>query len=98
MFSTLYKWVEGSATGLSLPQTNASQYTFIVTIKPPNKAGQLKSCTNRGANTNNNTVSTILTPCHTAKLKVAATALMEAAGDFKPLANKAAGMTTDNAP
>jgi len=90
--------VDGAAVRAGLPHTNANQYTFIVTIKPANKAGQLNSGTALGASTNNNTDNTHFTLCQTMKPSAAAMALTDAVREVNPLANSAEGMTTVNAP
>ena len=90
--------VEGAAAVADLPHNNASQYTFIVTIKPANMAGQLNSGTILGASTKNNTAIIHFTPCHTIRPSAAAMAFKDAVREVNPLANSAAGTTTVIAP
>jgi hypothetical protein len=97
MFHSLTKSSEAAAD-LGLPQNIANQYTFNVTTKPANMAGQLKSGTTRGAMTKHSTVMTHFRACQMAKRSTAAKACWEAAREVSPLANPAAGSTTDKAP
>ena len=61
-------------------------------------AGQLTCKTTLGANNNMAKVSPILTISHNRKPKTAAPAFAEDTGLVTPLANNAAGITTDKAP
>ena len=84
--------------GALLPHTNANQYTFIVTIKPANMAGQLNSGTILGASTKNITDTIHFTPCQTMSPSAADMAFTDAVREVNPLANSAAGRTTVIAP
>ena len=76
----------------------ATQYTFIVTTRPTNMAGQLRSATSLGAANNIATVKAILTISQT---KNPTSAAFPCVADFcreSPRANNAAGITTASAP
>lgn len=74
----------------------ATQYTFIATTKPANKANQLRSGTSLGAASSIATVNTTLTSSHT-KNPASAAPATPACRD-SPRTIKAAGTTTANAP
>ena len=75
-------------------QAKANQYTFIVTTRPSNKAGQLKPSTNLGASNKTNTVIATLTPSQTKNPVAAAMGLAVVSREVNPRANKAAGTKT----
>lgn len=70
----------------------------MVTTRPANKAGQLKSATSLGAANNMASVRPILTNSHTKKPVTAVAAFSEDKRPVKPRANTKAGKTTEAAP
>ena len=77
---------------------SANQYTFIVTTKPTNMAGQLKSVTTRGAANSIATVRPILAISHTKNPITAEPGFAELTRLVSPLAKTAEGRQTAKAP
>lgn len=76
----------------------ANQYTFIVTTRPPNMAGQLKSVTTRGAANSIATVRPTLAISHTKNPITAELGFAELNRLVRPLAKTAEGRQTAMAP
>jgi len=76
----------------------ANQYTFIVTNRPTNMAGQLKSVTMRGAANNIATVRPTLAISHTKNPITAEPGFAELTRLVRPLAKTAEGKQTAMAP